>query len=50
MSKTLKKPLVIKTNQGNKTLKISNSAEKLKKKISHSRKYRNQIYVKVKKI
>lgn len=32
MSKTLKKPLVIKTNQGNKTLKLSNSAEKLKKK------------------
>ncbi len=32
MSKTLKKPLIIKTNLSNKTLKLSNSAEKLKKK------------------
>ena len=32
MSNTLKKPIVIKPNQGNKTLKLSNSAEKLKKK------------------
>ena len=30
MSKTLKKPIVINPNQGNKTLKLSHSAEKLK--------------------
>jgi NAD-dependent DNA ligase/predicted flap endonuclease-1-like 5' DNA nuclease len=31
MSKTLKKPIAIKTSQGNKTLKLSHTAEKLKK-------------------